>query len=1307
MRNISIHKHNKKGSALLLCIVLTMLLAVIGVTFVAVSRIDDSVTGVISDKKNLDNAIDAIISKINDQLVLDTPGIYSQDDIKNMDKDEKLQLEYYDYPGSNDTWLSSIEPMSLDGVDAVSASGSFDEWRWEQISDPTGYLKNNEIATNIVKLKPSGSNDIAEYPEIEVDEFGRLLGGKNDTSADKDDGEDDDEYTGQLADADGDGIADSKWVELEDFSTTTGQKVYAAIRVIDNGGMVNLNTALGMNLESDLRNMVDGSSLTQIDLAGMIIPSSSQSFDNRMDFLKKLNGYNVSGNLAFGRIGHSTGADTEWWRDTVFNSSTHPWDALLNRFNRESVWRSDYKPDGQYIPFDISDELALRERFCIRGKALSRVELLYEDAADGLNDYTQPYDSSSGDGLNEWLERIASSDRFSQAKFDATHKRHYFTTLSKDRTLSPDGEKPFCLNIDISSEARLLDTRSVGRNSDRSKDTARRLFNVLLKGVCKNKLLDNDGDKISSRDELEDWEIVKLAQLAVNIVDMRDPDTDNITSLNIERFLDDGDWEDWYDPDTDIDPDINLNINEEFVYGWEPHPVISKVAVAFDRLTEYNGRDVEYDDALTSWVYTDVTPNEVVDVDFSSDTTFAGIPHYAVELYNPFDFEIRFENKDYKLLFKDKYENGSEDHYENLPEVRLPETFIKARSVLVVCDDETFWKKFYDASSTETTEVTSEYSIISDSDVVLSSPIKVIDKESGDPGRNLDVRVRIPRHVILEREVYNVDRGVGSTDAPRSRRMHPICIDKQVVSPALVMWDPNNYVVKAYQREMLTSNAQRDNIAWTQSLYPAMSLIKYDSDPDDMPDFPIFGLLKRSGTLRRGLDISLPFVNEKWEKEFGLELDHSNINKGDGSSDDYDLSSNSELSIQFSSVGDITRIWTVGPKLTYDVFNSLKDRDAYYTSNAESIFDQLVDDLPDYDPNLLIDGIYVHDPNDSLGTDDPEDPNAVGGFYTVGEILEYASDRNLSGTGKEQLVRMNIRDPRYSNIFQYLTVFDPARDGINNDGTGVDDPQNSSDHDPDNIEEAWDEFVLSYDHDLRREKTRLMQLTVPGRININTAPWYVIAQLPWMKYDPSSSTSKNEYSDPDQRYALAQAITAYRDKQEVDSISYVGENGRYDEIRSKIKSYMQSSTRERDLIREAKGFASIGEVALVLNGSANSFSDYSMDRLGCDNTDIKGFPDLSVDDTPFPGSTIISGDNCEDDFEEKDMLFSRISNLITVRSDVFTAYITVRLGKKGPQKRVVAIIDRSNVFEPSDKARILAIKEVADTRGNVTGRGAN
>jgi hypothetical protein len=286
------------------------------------------------------------------------------------------------------------------------------------------------------------------------------------------------------------------------------------------------------------------------------------------------------------------------------------------------------------------------------------------------------------------------------------------------------------------------------------------------------------------------------------------------------------------------------------------------------------------------------------------------------------------------------------------------------------------------------------------------------------------------------------------------------------------------------------------------------------------------------------------------------------------------------------------------------------------------------------DPNLGYGNSYV-DPNSLLIQAHPADSN----FTNVGEIgmLFRKSAYEIVSADTEVTARLNLADPCYQNLFQYLTKFDPNADGIDNDGDGT-------------IDNG--------------------ELKVPGRININTAPWYVLAQLPWV------SQRKGGYDDAN----LARAIVAYRDKVDLSPSggpNYSGPNGR------------DTGTGMIGL-REAPGFNSIGELAAVINNSNKD--NYSMNYyiLGTEKGDLAGFPDLTTPDHPLGGAP--------DDFEERDVIFARISNLVTVRSDVFTAYILVRIGTDGPQKRVMAILDRSNVYSPTDKVRVVALHPVPDPR---------
>jgi hypothetical protein len=60
------------------------------------------------------------------------------------------------------------------------------------------------------------------------------------------------------------------------------------------------------------------------------------------------------------------------------------------------------------------------------------------------------------------------------------------------------------------------------------------------------------------------------------------------------------------------------------------------------------------------------------------------------------------------------------------------------------------------------------------------------------------------------------------------------------------------------------------------------------------------------------------------------------------------------------------------------------------------------------------------------------------------------------------------------------------------------------------------------------------------------------------------------------------------------------------------------------------------------------------------------------------------------DYEERDWLFGRMANLLTVRSDTFTAYVVIRVvgaNNETSERRFMAIFDRSNVFLPPKQAR--------------------
>jgi hypothetical protein len=187
-------------------------------------------------------------------------------------------------------------------------------------------------------------------------------------------------------------------------------------------------------------------------------------------------------------------------------------------------------------------------------------------------------------------------------------------------------------------------------------------------------------------------------------------------------------------------------------------------------------------------------------------------------------------------------------------------------------------------------------------------------------------------------------------------------------------------------------------------------------------------------------------------------------------------------------------------------------------------------------------------------------------FSTIGERL---TDPN----GAVETVFVDLTLTRFSNLFQYLTVMDPANYG------GADDAR------------------------------------VKGRININTAPWTVLQGLPGLDLSADANLT------PERSIALYREIDPNHVYQSVGDLMQVPE--------------------------------------MVTLGQAN---------VGLVNLKLR------------------------------DQMFTRMADLATVRSDVFTAYILVRMGINGPQKRYLAVLDRSQVDDAQDRIRILALQPVPESR---------
>jgi len=332
-----------------------------------------------------------------------------------------------------------------------------------------------------------------------------------------------------------------------------------------------------------------------------------------------------------------------------------------------------------------------------------------------------------------------------------------------------------------------------------------------------------------------------------------------------------------------------------------------------------------------------------------------------------------------------------------------------------------------------------------------------------------------------------------------------------------------------------------------------------------------------------------------------------------------------------------------------------------------------------------------------------------------GTILLSNANRFDGNNPLQNYGRINFADPNFWPIFDYLTLIDPSSDfdplippdydtipvrvGIDNDGK----LHTSNVPGADGIDNNYN---FQVDEPAEMDDPHLYEHCLNGRININTAPWRVIQRLPWLSYLVVSRNGRSKKPPQSGKGFLrsghlAMAIVAYRDKRSLTPLEVrrpamwpLGSTPDYRDIYD-IKSAAVGSVlfegrrsqllgkdavADRSHIRVARGFATIAEVLHVrsYDFASNTYIQAFDIRKYLDSHALEGPPNYDAE----------TG-HINDDFLERDVLFQRISDLITVRSDVFTAYILLRYGKRGPQRRYMVMFDRSNVFSSADTPRIV------------------
>ncbi len=421
--------HRKKGSALIMAVVVSVLLAVVGVMFLVASRLDKTATTAVSDLKQLDLAVQSVVAMISQKLADDIGKYYAPD---------ANAEDYKDYPDKYDSWLASIEPYRADP-----------NYYWRQISDINDRFGNQRSMVENVPAYYVRSDEVI-----------------------------DPNYTrSQLADADGDGIGDSRWVRLGSVDSQRPEDIFFAVRVIDNGGMLNINTGYKFEPNSPVQSEIDGSRLYQIDLTSLT--GRGPDFDDP-------NNYNSLGHLLVARAGAEA------------NDVNNP--GHIYRYEHDVTWGN--RPNF-YTPFDIGDELELRYRFIIDNENIhTRLEEWFDEATYPENSAVHRFPYKAGE-LDDWKQAVYLN---STGNIDQRYNyRHITTTLSSDRPLAP---RTGFMRIQRNVNANSTDANSI-------------------KTALLNAARDYDGNSL-----LPDY---MPAQIAANMKDYIDSD------CNMTYFTSDGD----------------------------------------------------------------------------------------------------------------------------------------------------------------------------------------------------------------------------------------------------------------------------------------------------------------------------------------------------------------------------------------------------------------------------------------------------------------------------------------------------------------------------------------------------------------------------------------------------------------------------------------------------------------------------------------------------------------------------------------------------------------------------------------------
>jgi hypothetical protein len=187
---------------LILVVAVLVLMVLIGTAYIQAARNDRAATATMNNS-NIGLAIDAEIARVASLLKADVVS-----DTGNV-LDDGESREPYDYPHKNvDPWLSFTHPESIGGT-----------YQWRHVSNVT-----NDAAS--WSLRGNDNDDELSFGGFDFEGTDKTIGASDDR-----------------ADANGDGLPDSRWVDSA-IGSVRGTRYVAAVQVKDLSSLLNVNVAL-------------------------------------------------------------------------------------------------------------------------------------------------------------------------------------------------------------------------------------------------------------------------------------------------------------------------------------------------------------------------------------------------------------------------------------------------------------------------------------------------------------------------------------------------------------------------------------------------------------------------------------------------------------------------------------------------------------------------------------------------------------------------------------------------------------------------------------------------------------------------------------------------------------------------------------------------------------------------------------------------------------------------------------------------------------------------------------------------------